>query len=363
MTQTKYLYAKAQAQLLDILLQAASGNDGKGWDKDPSWVSRGKDGRFGGGGNTNKSTETANFNKIRLIPGVIMEEVTQILDDAIAREKGLRGEIESLVAEMSSDIASRYKSLSHIKIEWPKQPSFKKEMEAIVTRYEDALGITRNIGKSKQEIAKRIAIANVVKIQPFFKKEIESILTKQLGQHKKYQEQVNNLKRETAIEDLIKRNPSFEKEIRSVIAKYEDAKDYLNNIGKSKQEIAMQNLIKTYAPIAKTFAIVVAAAAMVDLSHGKTLTESLYDASLRGGIFVGTSKGLDVAKVKNRLVRAVIRLAVRTLILAAVSEAYALLSDADKKNSSQTGAEIEHEENLLAGESKAIQLEIENQSM
>ena len=53
MTQTKGLYAKAQSQLLDIL-QAASDDSGKGWDKDPDWVNRDK-GRFSSKGGTSQA--------------------------------------------------------------------------------------------------------------------------------------------------------------------------------------------------------------------------------------------------------------------------------------------------------------------
>lgn len=48
----KYLLQKAQSQLLDVkfLIQA------EGWDKDPDWLKRGKDGRFGGGSGTINDT-------------------------------------------------------------------------------------------------------------------------------------------------------------------------------------------------------------------------------------------------------------------------------------------------------------------
>lgn len=51
---TTHLFQKAQSQLLDIkfLIQA------EGWDKDPDWLNRGKDGRFGSGsGKTNNTNE------------------------------------------------------------------------------------------------------------------------------------------------------------------------------------------------------------------------------------------------------------------------------------------------------------------
>lgn len=45
---TQILYAQAQAQLLLIAIEIQA--EKEGWDKDPDWVRRGKNGQFGGGG-------------------------------------------------------------------------------------------------------------------------------------------------------------------------------------------------------------------------------------------------------------------------------------------------------------------------
>lgn len=93
---SKHLYAKAQLQLIFIqaLLQA------EGWDKDPNWVSRGENGRFGGGitksiKDTTKDEKKIIFDKtVKAVACVTKNTIKlSLLDSGFRERAGLSAEM------------------------------------------------------------------------------------------------------------------------------------------------------------------------------------------------------------------------------------------------------------------------------
>ncbi len=112
--------------------------------------------------NPKNNSTTADFNKkVGLLPGMVMGEAVRILEKAVANEKELEDKIGILIEDVSDEISSKYENISQAKFKWPKLPSFKDKIEALVLQYENSKKyLVSAVASEKKAVA---AIGDLIK--------------------------------------------------------------------------------------------------------------------------------------------------------------------------------------------------------
>lgn len=128
----KILYAKLQLDILALsyaVLQA-----GKGWDKDPPWVDRGTDGKFGGGQSVKKAVSNA-VDSVKEAAGDAEESVEEALQ-AIKKEfdkaaKSAKDSLDNLM-ESARDLTDEEKQRISDAISSPSRKKVRNKMRSVL---------------------------------------------------------------------------------------------------------------------------------------------------------------------------------------------------------------------------------------
>lgn len=131
----KELYERAQSQIIDLACAVKLQAEKEGWDKDPSWVSRGKDGRFGGGSG-NKS--------------VANKPSDSVSKSADAVKKSIGDAAESIKDRGSKAADAVKKSIGDA------DESIKKAVKSINTQFNEAAGSVKDALNSLTVSAKEL---------------------------------------------------------------------------------------------------------------------------------------------------------------------------------------------------------------
>lgn len=256
------LFAKAQLNLL--VLQCAA----EGWDKDPDWLNRGEDGRFGGGGVAKVAKKTAEDAKEILDStakalGVTKDVIKLSLADSGFRERaGL-----SAGMGMAEIIKATSKAIG-------KTPELEKRIDSLVQQATDKLA--KDYGGDKDPLAQ--AIRKSDGLEP---PADSSISQKMEFAATKYQLYIEAL----ANPEKYQYTPAQQQEL----------------VGKT---------IKASIPLVVDLAVNIGVGVAMGLLFRQSLSHALASAVLGEAVYRGIDKGLDIAKVDDPLLKTGIQLAV-----------------------------------------------------
>jgi hypothetical protein len=242
--------AKAQLQLLGIQLTIKA----EGWDKDPDWVNRGENGRFGGG--TVKVTKEAKdvIDSTVKTVGITKDVIKLSLTDPGFRER------VGLSAGMG--IAEIIKATSKA-IE--KTPELEKKIDGFVQQSADKLA--KDYGGDKDPLAQAI-------------------------------------RKSDGLEPLA--NSSFAEKMEFAVAKYQLYTEALANPEKytpPQQQELVGKSIRASIPLVTNIAINVGIGVTIGLLLKESLNHAIASAVLGEAVYKGAEKGLDKAKVDNPVLK------------------------------------------------------------
>lgn len=256
------LFAKAQLNLL--VLQCAA----EGWDKDPDWLNRGEDGRFGGGGVAKvakKTTEDAKeiLDSTAKALGITKDVIKLSLTDSGFRERaGL-----SAGMGMAEIIKATSKAIG-------KTPELEKKIDNLVQQATDKLA--KDYGGDKDPLAQ--AIRKSDGLEP---PADSSISQKMEFAATKYQLYIEAL----AQPEKYSYTPAQQQEL----------------VGKT---------IKASIPLVVDLAVNIGVGVAMGLLFRQSLSHALASAVLGEAVNRGVEKGLDAAGVDDPLLKTGIQLAV-----------------------------------------------------
>lgn len=256
------LFAKAQLDLL--VIQCAI----EGWDKDPDWVNRGKDGKFGGGGVTKATKDVAKgakevFNSTAKTLNVTKDLVKLSLSDSGFRERaGL-----SAGMGMAEIIKATSKAIG-------KTPELETKIDSLVQQAAEKL--EKAYGGDKDPLAQ--AIRKSDRLEPPAGSSTTQKMEFAAAKYQLYMEAL-------AQPEKYGYTPAQQQEL----------------VGKS---------IKASIPLVVDLAVNVGVGVAMGLLFRQSLSHALASAVLGEAVYRGIDKGLDAAGVDDPMVKTGIQLAV-----------------------------------------------------
>lgn len=257
------LVTKAQLDL--ILIQCEID---KGWEKDPDWVNRGKDGKFGGGNVAKKATNIAeNAKEIAestvKTAGVTKDAIKLSIADPKFRERaGL-----SAGMGMAEIIKATSKAIG-------KTPELEEKIDAFVQDAADKLA--KDYGGDKDPLAQ--AIRKSDGLEPPANSSVAKKMEFAAAKYQLYMEALANPEKQ-------KYTPEQQQEL----------------VGKS---------IRAAIPLATDIAVNVGVGVALGLLFRQSLSHALASAVLGEAVYRGADKGLEKIKMEDPVLKAGIQLAV-----------------------------------------------------